>query len=150
MSQYEQILAVTAGSMAAAVGSAFCAAILFTPILFGIGSLIYFAVAKLFGGEGEFEEQTYFLSTFAAPLIIVSSVIGIIPFLGGCVAFILWVYRVVLTYFAVKVAHNLTSGQAVIVALTPIIIGLLLICCCGVVVAAIISSLASGSGDFQF
>jgi hypothetical protein len=85
-------------------------------------------LAKLFGGTGEFEEQSYLLATFSAPLTIVSSVLGVIPLAGPCLSFFLGIYQLVLTYFAMKVSHNMTSGRALGVVLTVIILLLCLVC----------------------
>ncbi|MFN8456366.1 MAG: Yip1 family protein [Anaerolineae bacterium] len=122
-----QLSASAAGGAGSIVG-AFCAALILAPIFFLIGSGIYFLIAKLFGGAGAFEEQTYLLAAIAAPITIVSGVVGIIPFLGGCVAFLLTIYQLVLNYFAVKVTHNLTSGKALAVVLIPVAIFFLCLC----------------------
>ena len=124
-----QLAALQAGGgLGGGVAASFCA-ILLVPIFFLIGSAIYFGVAKILGGTGNFEEHTYMLATFSAPTLILSSVVGIIPFLGGCVSFLITIYQIVLTYFAVKVTHNLSSGSAIVVALTPVIIFFLCFVC---------------------
>lgn len=118
----------------------FCTSLILTPLFFLIGSAIYFGIAKLLGGTGEFEEQTYLLSTIAAPLGIVSSLVNIVPLLGPCVALLLWIYQIVLNYYAFKVTHQLTSGRALMVALAPIVLALLLVCCVFVGVIAMVSA----------
>jgi hypothetical protein len=120
--QLATITAVTAGG---GVFFALCATLILAPIGFLIGSGIYFVVAKLVGGAGSFEKHTYMLATFTAPLMMVNAVISIIPILGGCVSFAIYIYQIVLTYFAMKVTHNLTTGKAIIVAVMPFVIGLL-------------------------
>jgi hypothetical protein len=142
-----QIAASTAGNMAGGAFGAFCGGLILAPIFFLIGSGIYYVLAKLFSGEGVFEEQTYLLATFTAPLMIVTGVLGIIPALGECVNFFLWIYQLVLTYFAIKVSHGLTSGKAVTVVLVPILVMFLCIACAmGVAFFGIMT--AVGSGDF--
>lgn len=126
-----EVAAQLSASAAGGVGSiagAFCGALIAAPILFLIGSGIYFLLAKLFGGTGNFEEQTYLLAASAAPITIVSSLVGIIPLLGGCVGFLLFIYQLVLNYFALKVTHGLTSGKALAVVLIPV--GIFLLCIC--------------------
>jgi hypothetical protein len=118
-----------AGGTFASVGIAFCVGLFGVPLGFLIGSGIWFVLAKLFGGTGEFEEQSYLLATFSAPLTIVSSVLGVIPLAGPCLSFFLGIYQQVLTYFAMKVSHNMTSGRALGVVLTPVIILLLCLVC---------------------
>ncbi len=114
-------------------------------ISFLVWSGILFIVAKLFGGDGNFEEQSYLLATFTAPILIVTSVVNIIPVLGACLGLVLYIYQLVLTYFALKVSHNLSSGNAIVVALTPLVILFLCICCFGVAIGALASNVA-GSG----
>ena len=64
-----------------------------------------------------------------APLTILSSILGLIPFAGGCIAFFVYIYQLVLTYYATKVEHQLSSGRAIIVVLLPVILAFLLIAC---------------------
>lgn len=141
--QYAQFFALSAGTGAAALGTAFCLTFILTPIFFFVGSLIYFVIAKLLGGTGEFEEQSYLLATFYAPLLVVNSVIGIVPILGGCVSFFIWIYQLVLSYFALKVSHNLSSGRALAAVLIPLFVVILLFACCfGLIFFGIFASLA--------
>ncbi len=136
----EALAFMAASTGGGVVGGFFCTLIL-TPIFFLIFSAIYFGVAKLVGGEGDFERQTFALATFTAPLMIVNAALQVIPILGGCAAFALYIYQVVLTYFAVKVAHNLTTGKALIVTLVPLIICLI---CAGIFVAGIVMLVIGG------
>lgn len=121
-------LSASAATGAGGVVGAFCGALIIAPIFFLIGSGIYFLLAKLFGGTGTFEEQTYLLAASAAPITIISGLVGIIPLLGGCVGFFLAIYQLVLNYFALKVTHGLTSGKALAVVLIPV--GILFLCIC--------------------
>ncbi len=141
-----QMAAMAAGGGIAAIGLAFCYALIFAPVGFLIGSGIYFLIAKLFKGTGSFEEQTYLLATFIAPLTIISGAVSIIPFLGGCVGFIIGIYQLVLTYYALKVAHNLTSGKAIGVVLIPILIVVL---CAGCGLAAVFITVLSAASQSQ-
>ncbi|MFQ5575403.1 MAG: YIP1 family protein [Anaerolineae bacterium] len=145
----DQLLAYTAGGVGGTLVGAFCGGLILTPLFFLIGSGIYWIIAKLFGGTGSFEGQTYLLATFGAPLMVVSGLVGIVPFgIGGCLSFLVSIYQLVLTYFAVKVSHGLTSGKALGVILIPVAV--LLVCVvCGVVVFLIIGAGAiAGSGQF--
>lgn len=147
----QQLMGIVAGNAAGAgagIFGALCGTFFIVPIFFLIGSAIYFAIAKMFGGEGDFEEQTYLLATFTAPITILNAVIGIIPFLGGCVTFFISIYQLVLTYFAIKASHNLTSGKALLTVLVPVLVLFLCaICGIGAVVATIIAAAGAG-GNF--
>jgi hypothetical protein len=122
---------LTAYTVAGVGGAAttFCFTLILAPIGFLIGSGIHFLIAKLLGGTGSFEEQTYLLATFVAPMMIISGVVGIIPILGGCVSFLIFIYQLVLTFLAVKVVHRLGTGQAVVVAVGPALIFFVCILC---------------------
>jgi hypothetical protein len=142
-----QLAASTAGAGAGIAGS-FCWALILAPIGFIISSLIYFVVAKIFGGVGTFEQNTYILATFTAPLIIISGALGVIPFLGGCLSLFVTLYQIYLTYLAMKVTHRLSNGAAWVVALTPVILGLLCVCFMFIVGFSIIAALV-GAGSMQ-
>ncbi|MEM7034878.1 MAG: Yip1 family protein [Chloroflexota bacterium] len=128
---------------------AFCFTLIGAPIGFLIGSGIYMLIAKLLGGTGTFEEQTYLLATFTAPIMIVNSVISVVPILGGCVSIFITIYQLVLTYYAIKVSHGMESGRAIATVLIPIVIVFLCVAC-GVVAimatagAAVFEGLNSG------
>ncbi|GAB4453391.1 MAG: hypothetical protein Fur0044_48270 [Anaerolineae bacterium] len=137
-----QLAAITAGSAGGVVGT-FCAGLIFVPIAFLIGSGVHLLIAKLFGGAGSFEEQTYLLATFSAPIMIINGILSLVPILGGCLSIFVFIYQLVLTYMAVKVAHRLGSGQAAVVALGPTLIFFTCIACLVVGIVAWITSIAS-------
>lgn len=136
--QMSQILSGGAGA-GLAIG-AIVTSLILTPIFFLIGVGIFYLVARMLGGQGEFGRYAYLLSAFYAPLTVVSAVLGLVPLLGGCVTFIIALYQVVLTYFATKVEHRLTSGKAIAVALTPIILFGAFFLCIAVFAGALIFS----------
>ena len=77
--------------------------IFFGPLLFLIGTGIYHVLASLLGGRGgQYGRYAYLYSTFSAPLMIITSILGFIPVLGGCVSAILGIYQIVLAYYATK------------------------------------------------
>ena len=121
------------------------ASIILGPLFFVIGVGIYHIIAKLLGGNGQFGRYAYLYATFSAPLIIVTSILGFIPVLGGCLAALLGIYRLVLTYHATKVEYGLTEGRAVIVVLVPILAGVVLSAC---LIAFALSAILSLSGIF--
>ena len=92
------------------------------PIGFLVGTAIYFVIAKLLGGTGDFGRYAYLNASFSAPLTILSSIISVIPVLG-CISIFIGIYQLVLTYYSTKVEHNLTSGRALIVVLLPLLPG---------------------------
>jgi hypothetical protein len=142
-----QFMAST-GITAGAVLTSLCITIILAPIFFLIGSLIYFAVAKLLGGVGTFEQNSYILATFAAPLMIVSGALSVIPVAGSCLGIVVWIYQIFLTYLSMKATHRLSTGSALVVALTPIIIGLICGCALFFGMFSLLAG-AAGSGGLE-
>ncbi len=109
-------------------------------------------VARALGGTGEFDKLFYGYASFQAPLGLVTSVLGSIPFLG-CIAPLLGIYGLVLMVIATQAAHNLDTGKAAIATLTPVIIVFILCCCVIAIVAGLtgtIFSSSGGGGNIQF
>lgn len=111
------------------LGAANLWSIISVPVGFLIGVGILWLLARLLGGTGEYGRYAYLSATFAAPLTILTALLGLVPFAGGCIGFILYIYQLVLTYYATKVEHQLSSGRAITVVLIPVIVVLLLIFC---------------------
>jgi hypothetical protein len=117
------------------------AAIITVPLFFLIGTFILHFIAKMFGGQGEFNIFAYLTATFQAPLTIVSSILSVIPVLGGCVSFLIVIYTYILSFFAVKANYGLTSGRAVAVILIPIVLLFVLAICFGVLLGGVLASM---------
>ena len=125
----------TAEEAGASGGAAFnFALIIFGPIFFLIGVGVYHLIATVLGGRGQYGRYAYLSATYSAPLMIVGSVLGFIPVLGGCLSLILGIYQFVLTYYAVKVEYRLSQGRAIVVVVIPVLAGLVLAICLATVV----------------
>ena len=130
----------------AAGGAAFSfATIIVGPIFFLIGVGIYHLIATVLGGRGQYGRYAYLAATYSAPLMIVGSVLGFIPGLGGCLSMILGIYQVVLTYFAVKVEYGLSQGRAIVVVAVPVLAALVLAICLATVVVGTLVAVFGGS-----
>jgi hypothetical protein len=121
------------------------AAIITVPVFFLIGTFILHLIAKMLGGQGEYSTFAYLSSTFQAPLTIASSILAIIPFLGGCVSLLIMIYNYVLSFYAVKANYGLTSGRAIAVVLIPLALLMVLGICFIFVVAGSIAALSGGN-----
>jgi hypothetical protein len=100
-------------------------------------------IAKLLGGQGDYSKFAYLASTYQAPLTIASSILSIIPFLGGCVALLIGIYTYVEAYYAVKVNYGLTSGRALAVILIPLALLILILFCFVIVIIGGIAALSN-------
>ncbi len=115
-----------------------------------IGSLIGWGIVYLlgraFGGTGAFGELAWGLSLFSSPIAVVSTILAVIPIVGGFAAFALSLYGLYLTYLAIQSGMNLPSQKALFVILVLFLIVLGLFCLVfGAAAFAIIG--LSGSGN---
>lgn len=128
MAQVEQALRFLPGNVAVGAGFSSLANIIWVPVWFLIGVGIYHLIAKLLGGTGEYGRLAYLSAAFSAPLGIVTTLLSLIP-LAGCVTPLIGIYTLVLSYFAVKVEHQLSSGRAIMVILIPALVLIVLAMC---------------------
>jgi hypothetical protein len=135
-----EVMAQIGPMMGMATGGSL-AAIITVPLGFLIGTFIMHLIAKMLGGQGEYPTFAYLVSTFQAPLTIISSILAIIPFLGGCVSVLILIYGYVMSYFAIKVNYNLTSGRAIVAILIPLAIVVLFLICFGTLIVGMLASL---------
>jgi hypothetical protein len=122
-----------ADTLAPSIGSAFlglCSGLIFLFAAFYATSGLTYLGARVLGGTGSFDTQTYLASLSAVPMLLTIGLVGFIPCLGTIVALFLAVYATVLDVRSVKVAHSLTTGRAVAAIVVPMLIGPLLLCCC--------------------
>ena len=119
----------SSGMMSAVAGGAGFSAIISTPLFFFIGAAIFYLIGRVLGGSGDLGRYSYLLATFQAPIGILGALMGLVPVIGACIYFILWIYSWVLTYFATKVGLNLSSGKAIAVILIPLGLLILIILC---------------------
>lgn len=114
--------------------------IIFGPIFFLLGVGIYHVIASVLGGRGQYGRYAYLSASFGAPLIIVGSILGFLPAVGGCLGAILAIYQIVLSYFAIKVEYGLSKGRAIVVVIAPILVGIALAACLGIALFGMLAS----------
>lgn len=114
-----------------------------------VGYLVFVAllqlIAKILGGTGNFGKYAYLIATFHVPITLLNGVLGLIPFLGGCVVFLLSIYELVLAYYATRVEHKLPQGKAIMVVLAPVLILALIVCCVVTVFAGAAAAIFGGT-----
>jgi hypothetical protein len=124
--EYREAMAVGAGSN---LVCSLCSTLIGAAIGFYLSNGLVYLGARIFGGTGDFTTQAYLASLFAVPVGIVSGLVGLVPCVGLIAVLAVSIYAVVLNVRAVKVTHNLTTGQAVAAVLVPaLIIGVLVAC----------------------
>lgn len=92
-----------------------------------IGSGVLYLLAKSVGqGQGNFMTQTYLYSLYTFPLGILSAVLGIIPFVSLISSLAIVIYELVLTYYMLQPAHNMSADKARQVVFLLVLIGVIL------------------------
>ena len=120
--------------------------IIIGPIGFLIGVGILHLFATVLGGRGQYGRYAYLTAAFSAPLTILSSLLGFVPVVGGCVSVILSIYQLALAYYATRVEYRLSQGRAIVVVVAPVLpIRLLAGCVMFVVFGLLVATFSSGS-----
>jgi hypothetical protein len=96
-----------------------------------IGAGITQLIAGALGGSGTYSRLAYAFAAYLAPLSLLSSLIGSIPFVQ-CLAFPLGIYGIVLNVIAVKAVNRFDWGRAVassllILAAILVLVGIVII-----------------------
>lgn len=92
-----------------------------------IGSGILYIIAKILGGKGDYQTQTYLMAIYMAPIGIISGVLGMIPLAGIVIALIAMIYAIYLLTLSLKETHKYSTGKAVLTWLLPVIVVILLV-----------------------
>lgn len=141
--QAEQVLRIfTGGGLGLATGFASLVNIVVAPLMFLIGVGVYFLLAKMLGGNGDFGRYAYLNAAFAAPLGILTTLLSLVPF-AGCISPLISIYSLVLVYFATKAEHQMSSGRAIWVVLIPVLVVFALFGCLLFSIIGLFASLQS-------
>ena len=120
--------------------------LIFTYIFFYIGAGIQYLVAKMLGGQGQgFGTHAYLDSLNYTPIKVVSTIVSIIPVVGGLVSLVLTIYQLYLQGLGLQASQRLPAGKAMLAAFTPLIIGAVLGCLSLVACAGLIASIVGST-----
>lgn len=106
---------------------------------------IFYLFAKLLGGKGTFTTQIYLMALYMAPLAVISSILGLVPYVGSWISLLVMIYGLYLLTLALKEAHNYTMGRAVLTWLIPVILLAVIFVILMMVAVALFSSLLGSS-----
>jgi hypothetical protein len=95
--------------------------VIVAPISFLIIQGVYWVLAKLLGGKGEYRQQAYLASLFTAGVYLIS-ILCIVPCLGSIVSIALMMLLIYLEYLLISNVHKLGSAKAALVVLAPILL----------------------------
>lgn len=87
---------------------------------FLIASGAFFAAAKVFGGEGTFDQQSYLLAAAYAPMSILMGGLLYLPCVGPWLSLICSLYTVRLVSLALQAAHHFSARKALLCVLAPL------------------------------
>ncbi|NND85274.1 MAG: hypothetical protein HKN46_09025 [Acidimicrobiia bacterium] len=121
--------------MTQTVGGWLTSALIGTPIGLAIGAAFLLLFGKMFGGQADFMGLFRSLGFASAP-----NALGFIPVIGGLAG--LW--TIVCGVVAVRESHGISTGQAVIVVLIPLIVIGILVALLAVLVGVALFSAFSG------
>jgi Yip1-like protein len=127
------------------VGSGLIGGILGAIIGFYIYLGLVYLLGRAFGGTGNFGELGYDLSLFTAPLTAVSSLLALVPVLGGILALLLFLYNIYLTYLGIQSGMNLPRDKAIIVMVIIFLIGAAIVACFVLVIVGLIAALSQSA-----
>ena len=96
---------------------------------FVINSAILLAAARLLGGEGTFDRQSYVLAAASAPMSIVSAIVAPLPWVGVVLGLLASLYYLWLAILGLQAAHHYTPGRAFVTILAPLVLLVLIACC---------------------
>jgi hypothetical protein len=133
----------TGASMGSAIGSGIFGTIIGLLISWGIT----FGLGRAFGGTGSFGELAWDFALFSAPLTVASSILNLIPFIGGIAVIALAIYNFYLSYLAIQSGMNLPSQKALYVILIEVAIFVVIVVCIALVFGAAFAALMNSSGQ---
>ncbi len=110
---------------------------IFLALWTALGTAIIHWVAKLFGGDGQFDDLMYLYGSINAVVGLIASAIGVIPILGGLVGSLVGMYGLFLKILATKTVHKFDWLKAALVVLLPGLVLVLGIICCVVLVLVV-------------
>jgi hypothetical protein len=107
---------------APSVGCMLCAGFFAVLAGFYLNNVLVYVGARLLGGRGDFTTQAYVQSLYWVPIALLSGVSALVPWVGYLLVLALTVAMLIYSVWAVKAAHDLTTGRAVGAVLTPLLV----------------------------
>ncbi len=145
-----QICVITATSsgrssnIGTVLGATFASALCGIPFAL-VGSIVGFAIitglshliAKALGGTGNYNQLSFAVAAYSAPLGIITSVISIIPIVS-CLSIVIGVYGIVLNVIAIKAVHRFGWDKAILSSVVILVLLVVLVACVVIVLLALL------------
>jgi len=114
-------------------------AIIITPAFFFLWQGIIYLIAKAFDGNGTFLRQGYNSLLISVPISFISSVLGLIPGLGGLLGIGLGTYGIILQIFSLMAVHHFSGGKATAVFFISLLVLFVIAFVLGIILALAIA-----------
>jgi hypothetical protein len=114
--------------MTESLGCVLCVGFFGSLVGFYLNNVLVYAAARLLGGRGDFTTQAYLQSLYAVPFALVSGLLTLLPLIGPLAVLAAAALMLVYGVRAVKAAHDLTTGKAVVAVFAPVVLALLFAC----------------------
>lgn len=93
----------------------------FGVIAMAIGQAVLYVVSTAMGGKGTYEQQFYLSAIWSAPLMLLSMILGVVPFLGALLSLLLSLYGLYLLWLTLKAVHGFDDTKAIIVIVVLVV-----------------------------
>lgn len=101
---------------------------IFALILLFASSAGYYIFAKILDGKGNYKTQTYLLSVYQSPILVITTLIDLIPVAGAIInRLIIGIYSLYLVTIALRETHDYSTGRAIASWLLPSLILLIIV-----------------------
>jgi len=95
-------------------------------ILFLFESLVFFIMAKILGGKGDFSTHTYLISLITSPLVVLS-LVGLIPIMGWILYILIALDSLYPLTISLRESHGFSTARAILTWLIPSIVLILIL-----------------------
>jgi len=110
------LVQVVAFSSSPILGAAimFVGLLVFTPLIILLGYRTAYGLAKLMGGAGDFQQQSFLLNSMFAPTPILAGLLGFLGRSGDVLMVVLIFYTAVPAFYALQVVHKITKAKIIV------------------------------------
>ncbi len=106
-------------------------------IMFIILCILFHLIARMLGGQGNLGSFAFLSANVWSPIEIIAGVLNLVPVLGGCISIFVWIYGLVLSFFAIKANYQLGDGKAIAVIILPFVLIIALVFCGAIAIAGL-------------
>jgi len=113
---------------------------IFTMAGYLLSSAIFNLIARLLGGEGNFEKLVYITSAFISPMLLITGVIAFIPIVN-LLSCLTGIYTLVLYVVAFMTVYKFSTGKAILAYFLPTIVACIIFACSIIVLVPVLANL---------